>query len=545
MQRLTNAFLRTAARSLAVLIVAVVAPWQSGHGQIGDTVFTVIIEGGAVYDGFGGPSRMADVGLLGDRVAAIGDLAGRRAGRRVDARGLAVVPGFIDIHSHALRLPADRSGLFLRAEAENYIRQGVTSVIGGPDGTSALPVGELLARFALEPATINFGTFVGHGTIRRAVVGNEHRAPSPEELAQMKDHVERAMLDGAFGLSTGLKYVPGVFATTEEVIALAQVAARYNGIHVSHMREEGEHLLESVRETIRIGAEGGLPTQITHHKVVGKQMWGSSAETLRLVEEARRRGVDVTIDQYPYVASSTGLTILFPAWAMEGSEDALRARLRDPESRAKIKEVLVYNLERDRGGGDAANVWIAYCAWNTMLNGKNLAQILRERGETPTLLHAAELVMELQEQGGSQGIFFAMSEHDVERILRHPQTMVASDGGIPEFGTGFPHPRNYGAFVRVLGHYVRERGILEFGEAVRKMTTFPAQRLGISDRGRLQVGAMADVVVLDPETVMDRATFQQPHQYAVGIRYVFVNGIAVLLDNDLTGARPGRSLRRN
>ena len=272
------------------------------------TVLTVVLEGGDVYDGLGGPPSRRDVGILGDRIVAMGDLSGRRAGYRLDVSGLAVVPGFIDVHSHAVR------GVFRHPLAENYTRQGVTTVLGGPDGGSPYPIGEFLAKLDATPPAINFALTVGHGTIRRAVIGNEDRAPSPEELEKMKAMVAQAMREGAFGLSSGLKYVPGAYASTEEVIELARVAGYFGGFYISHMREEGLELLDAVRETIRIGEDGGLPAQITHHKVVGAPMWGSSVKSLALIDEARRRGVDITIDQYPYTASSTSLSILFPAW---------------------------------------------------------------------------------------------------------------------------------------------------------------------------------------------------------------------------------------
>lgn len=534
--------IRSVILGLALVTLVGGDAWSQGTAP-DEPIFSVVLTGGTVYDGLGGDPVVADVGIVHDRIAAIGDLSARRAAIRIDVRGLQVVPGLVDIHSHAVRGSVDRSGLFLRPLAENYVRQGVTTVVGGPDGSSVYPIGELLARFDVTPSAVNFGTFVGHGTVRELVLGKAAREPTTSELARMKTLVDAAMREGAFGLSTGLKYVPGAYARTEEVIELGRVVARYGGIHISHMRDEGLAIMASVDETIRIGEEAGIPTQITHHKVVGRDMWGISRESLRRVDAARARGVDVTIDQYPYVASSTGLTVLFPSWALEGTEEDLRARLQDPRTRARIKEVIGFNLEKDRGGGDPANVVVAYCDWDTTLNGKSLAQILLERGATVSLENAAELAMVLQAGGGFQGIFFAMSEEDVERIMKHPFTMIASDGGIPEVGRGVPHPRNYGAFARVLGHYVRERGVLEFHEAVRKMTSLAAHRIGMHDRGVIRVGAVADLAVLDVRTVIDRASFQDPHQYATGVSHVFVNGQAVLLDGLMTGARPGRALR--
>ena len=508
-----------------------------------DTIFTCILEGGMIYDGTGSEPFAGDVGILGDRIAAIGDLEGQRAGIRLDVRGLVVVPGFIDIHSHATSARADRAGIFRHPIAENYIRQGVTTVIGGPDGSSRYPIGEYLARLEALPASVNFGTFVGHGTIRRKVLGTENRSPTEEELERMKTMVDSAMHEGAFGLSSGLKYVPGAYASTEEVIAIAKVAGSHGGIYISHMRDEGLGLLESVSETIRIGEEAGLPTQITHHKVVGASMWGKSVQTLELVDEARVRGVDVSIDQYPYTASSTGLSVLFPAWSLEGDTAAVNARIRDHETRARIKEAIIFNIAEDRGGNDPRNVVIAHCAWDPSLDGKNLADILEDRGRSVTIEAAAELVLELKVKGRVSCIFHAMSEEDVRRIMRHPYTMIASDGGIVQPRTGVPHPRNYGAFARVLGRYAQELEVLTFAEAIRKMTSLPSWRIGLQGRGQLTVGAYADIAVIDRETVIDRATFSDPHVYAEGVQHVFVNGVAVLLNSEITGARPGQVLR--
>ncbi len=518
-------------------------PVQAQTTTAHDSIFTVILAGGTIYDGTGSDSVIADIGIRGGRIAAIGDLRGKRAGLRLDVGGLALVPGFIDIHSHAARSRPEQSGIFRRPLAENYLRQGVTTVISGPDGFSPYPIGEYLARLEALPAAINFGTFVGHNTIRQRVLGNQNRAPTATELELMKAMVDSAMLDGAFGLSSGLKYIPGAYATTEEVIELAKVAARHGGIYISHMRDEGLGLLKSVAETIRIGKEGGLPTQITHHKVIGAKMWGKSVETLAMVERARARGIDVTIDQYPYTASSTGLAILFPAWSLEGDSAALNTRLHDPETRARIKKAILFNLIEDRGGNDPANVVVAHCRWDPSLDGKSLADILKDRGQPVTMDNAAELAMELQEKGGFQGIFHAMAEEDVERIMKYPYTMIASDGGIVEPGVGVPHPRNYGTFARVLGRYVREKRLLSFSEAIRKMTSLPAWRIGLKDRGILKVGAVADIAVLDPASIIDRATFANPHQYAVGVRHVFVAGRAVLLNGQVTGVRPGKVLR--
>ncbi|MDX1482189.1 MAG: D-aminoacylase, partial [Woeseiaceae bacterium] len=459
--------------------------------------FDVLITGGTVYDGADAPGQVRDVGIRGDRIAAIGDLADREARRRIDATGLAVVPGFVDIHSHAVRDdPSD--GIFRWPDAENLIRQGVTTVIGGPDGGSPLPITETFDALRAAPAAVNFGTFVGHGSIRALVVGEDDRPPSAEELERMKDEVRKAMEAGAFGLSSGLIYPPGRFATTEEVIELAKVAAEYDGIYISHMREEGLDLLKSVAETIRIGEEGGLPTQLTHHKVVGAPMWGRSAETLAMVDAAIERGVDVSIDQYPYTASSTSLTILFPGWSLDGGREALLERMADAETRARLAEDIVYRIETDRGGDDPANVELSNCPHDTSLNGLDLADVLRLQEREVTNENAAELLMELVAAGNCSAVFHAMVEEDVRRILAHPVTMPSSDGGIEGPSDRVPHPRNYGTFARVLGKYVREEGVIPFHTAVHKMSRLPAARIGLDERGRISEGAIADIAVIDP-----------------------------------------------
>ncbi len=508
-----------------------------------EPAFDVILAGGDVYSGENDSPSVADVGILGDKIAAVGDLSGRDASLVLDVSGLAVVPGFVDIHSHAVRDEPD-DGIFRWPDAENLIRQGVTTVIGGPDGGSPLPITDTLEAIEASPASVNFGTFVGHGSIRGLIVGSEDRPPTEEELESMRAEVRKAMESGAYGLSSGLIYPPGRFATTEEVIELAKVAAEYDGIYISHMREEGLGLLESVAETIRIGEEGGLPTQITHHKVVGAPMWGKSTETLKMVDEAIARGVDVSIDQYPYTASSTSLTILFPGWSLDGGRPALLERIADDEQRERLRADIVYRIETDRGGDDPANVQLSNCPHDASINGLNLAEVLRQQEREVTHENAADLLMELVEAGNCSAVFHAINEEDVKRILAHPVTMPASDGGIEGPSDRVPHPRNYGTFARVLGYYVRELNVIPFHTAIHKMSMLPADRIGLSDRGRIAEGAQADIAVLDLDTVIDKAEFGDPHQYAEGAHHVFVNGEAVLLNAEMTGARPGRVLRK-
>ncbi len=498
--------------------------------------FDIVIAGARVVDGSGSPWYFADIGIRGDTIAAVGPLGNAPARLRIDAKGMVVAPGFIDIHSHG------RRGIAAVPTAENYLREGVTTIVEGPDGSSPVPVAPFLEEIRKTPVTVNFATFVGQGSIRQSVIGLANRKATPEELEKMRGITAQAMRDGAFGMSTGLFYVPGNFTPTEEVIELAKVVGRMGGIHISHMRDEAAHVLDSVRETIRIGEEGGLPTQITHHKMIGQPSWGQSVESLKLVEAARARGVDVTIDQYPYTASSTGIAALVPQWALEGGQKATSERLAAAEQRARIKSAVIQNLKIDRGAGDPKNVTIVNCSFDATLAGKNLTQLTQARGVAPTMENAAETVLGLVDKGGCSAVYHAIAEEDVVRIMRSPFTMIASDGDIPVFGRAAPHPRSYGTFARVLGVYVREKNVLTLEDAVRRMSGFPAQRLKLWDRGLLRPGMKADVIVFDPATVADRAEYDKPHQYSVGVHEVIVNGKVVLRRDQVTGERPGRVL---
>ncbi len=517
--------------ALGVIAVVAVAPRAQVAPQ-----YDLVFRGGQVLDGTGSPWVRADVAVKGDTIALVAPRIAAPAARVVDATGLVVSPGFIDIHTHA------RRGIFLVPTADNHTRQGVTTIYEGPDGSSPLPIKDFLDRVAAIGISPNFGSFVGQGSIREAVIGDADRKATPAEIDRMRELVRQGMQDGAVGLSTGLFYVPGIFTPTEEVIELAKVAGALGGIHVSHMRNEAAGVLDSVRETIAIGEQGGLPTQVTHHKIIGVKNWGQSAETLRMIYAARARGVDATIDQYPYTASATSVSALFPPWALEGGRQEVAKRLQDAAQRAKIKATVVENIKFDRGGGDPKNISIASCAWDPTLAGKNLAEITRQRGLEPTVENAAETAISIVERGGAQGIFHAIDEKDLERIIACPLTMIASDGEVPVFGQAVPHPRSYGTFARVLAVYVHDKHILTLEEAVRKMTSLPAWRLGLQDRGILRAGMKADLAVFDPERVRDKATFDNPHQYAEGFRMVVVNGQVIFENGSMTAARPGRIL---
>ena len=497
----------------------------------------LVLRNGRIVDGTGSPWYRADLAIKGDTIARIAPAILDAATQVIDVKNAVIAPGFIDIHTHA------RRGITEVPTAPNYVRQGVTTLMEGPDGSSPVPLAPFLAQLDALKKSVNIGSFLGQGSVRNAVIGNVNRTATADEIDKMRGLVEQGMRDGAFGLSTGLFYVPGTFTPTAEVIELEKVAARYGGMHESHQRDDASKVIDSVKETIAIGEGGGLPTQISHAKVIGQANWGKSVEMLRLVDEARARGVDVTIDQYPYTASSTSVAAaLLPAWALEGTQQAQRARMQDPAQRAKIKTESAAMIRDERGGGDPKNVQFASCSFDPSLAGKTLADLVRQRGLEPTIDNAAETTIWLVEQGGCQGIFHAMSEEDLERILRHPATMIGSDGEIPIFGRANPHPRSYGTFARVLGVYAREKHVLTLEEAVRKMSGFPAARLRLTDRGILRPGLKADIAVFDPATVRDLATYQNPHQYAEGFSVVIVNGQIVFSHGAMTEARPGRVL---
>jgi N-acyl-D-amino-acid deacylase len=499
--------------------------------------YDLVIRGGRIVDGTGSPWYRADVAITGDTIVRIAPSIADAGARVIEAKGLVVAPGFIDIHTHA------RRGIFDVPTADNYVRQGVTTLIEGPDGGSPIPLRPFLEKVAATRISPNFASFIGQGSVRSEVMGEVDRQATAEEIERMRSLVRQGMEDGALGLSSGLFYVPGTFTPTAEVVELAKVAGQMGGMYISHMRDEASGVLDSVKETITIGEQGGLPTQITHHKVVGKKYWGQSVQTLRLVDEARARGVDATIDQYPYTASATSIgAALLPAWAQEGGREATLKRLADQPTRAKIKAATVAIIRDERGGGDPKNVVASSCQFDPTLAGKNLADITTGRGLPVSIENAAETALWIVEQGGCQGIFHAINEEDLQRILVHPATMVGSDGEIPIFGRNHPHPRSYGTFARVLGVYVRDKKLLSLETAVQKMSAFPAQRLGFADRGVIRQGLKADIAVFDPATVRDTATFEKPHSYAEGVSYVLVNGQVVFENGRMTDARPGRVL---
>lgn len=502
----------------------------------GPESYDTVIVGAQILDGTGEAGYVADVGIRQDRIARIQADLDTTGARVIDATGLVLAPGFVDVHAHL-------EPLHSLPGAESMVRQGVTTALGGPDGGGPWPLAGYLDETEAMGVGINVAYLVGHNSIRRAVMGVENRAPTPAEQDSMEAMVASAMEAGAFGISTGLKYLPGAFSELDELIALSRVAASHGGIYTSHLREEGLGLIPAVAEAMQIGAQARIPVVLTHHKAIGQPMWGASARTLAMVDSARASGTDVMMDQYPYTASYTGITVMVPAWAMAG--DSLLLRMEDPELADSVLAGIAYNIENDRGGGDLNRVQFALVEWDRSLEGRTLGDWARDLGLADTPDVGAELVIEAIRRGGASCVFHAMQEDDVRAIMQHPMTMIASDGRLVALGDGHPHPRWYGTFPRVLGHYARDEGVLTLAEAVRKMTGLPASRLGLRDRGVVREGAFADLVLLDPRTVVDRATFEEPHQYPDGILWVWVNGVPAVEDGEFRNARSGSVLRRS
>jgi N-acyl-D-amino-acid deacylase len=520
--------------ALLILLSQTPAPTRAVAGK--EPPYDFVITNARVVDGAGNPWFRADVAVKGGRIVRVGRVNPSEAKRVIDAGNKILAPGFIDVHAHV-------ESIYAQPDAENFVRMGVTSLVTGNCGGSATDVGKFLGRIGETPLAVNLATLVGHNTVRREVFGAADREPTAEELERMKALVERAMQDGAVGLSTGLIYVPGVYAKTDEVLELAKVAARHGGVYATHMRSEGLKVAEAIRESIEIGEKAGMPVEISHFKISARKLWGRSDMTLGLVEAARRRGLPVTVDQYAYTASSTSLDSRLPEWVLEGGRDEGKKRLADPAARERVRRELKDSLKRS-GFKDLSHAVVADYDPKPEYNGKSIAEIAKLARGKSDLKNQIEQVLEMYEAGGAQMVYHSMGEEDVRRIMREPFTMIASDSGVRKFGEGFPHPRGYGNNARVLGRYVRELKIVTLEDAVRKMTSLPAQTFNLRDRGLVREGMAADLVVFDEQTVSDRATFEQPHQYAVGFDLVLVNGVPVFEGGRMTGARPGLALRR-
>jgi N-acyl-D-amino-acid deacylase len=534
MRQLKSIRARMSVALVAPFVVTLFAACTSLPGHRIETV-DVLIRNGRIVDGTGNSWFVADLAIRDGKIAAIGKLDHVRATRIIDAARNIVAPGFIDVHAHI------ELGLFETPTTDNYIFDGVTTVITGNCGGSADSLKDFFTQIDTTRTSINVASLVGHNTVRRQVLGLANRAASADEQKRMESLVDQAMKEGAVGLSTGLIYLPGLYSTTDEVIGLARVAAKHHGLYASHMRNEGNKVVEAINEALDIGRAANMPVQISHFKVLAPANWGRSRETLALIEKARADGLDVTIDQYPYTASSTQLSVMLPDWAVEGGLPAIRKLLADPAQRKKIAAEILDNA-RNNKRPDFSYAVVARHGADASLNGKNLAVINREKGRAPTMENEIETLLDLMVAGGAQMVFHGMSEDDVRYFMRYPFNMVGADGGVQN-GKGQPHPRSYGTNARVLGKYVREEKIVSLEDAVRRMTSLAAQKFQLKDRGLLREGYAADIVIFDDKTVIDRATFDNPHQFSAGFRYVLVNGKVTVDDGKHNGTRGGIALK--
>jgi N-acyl-D-aspartate/D-glutamate deacylase len=556
--------IQKALTALLILVLLFVTLAQ-GQRETASQSFDIIIKGGTVYDGTGRPPLKADVGIKGDRIAAIGNLSRATAPTIVDAKGLAVAPGFINMLAHS------ESSWIVDPRSLSELKQGVTTQIFGELSMGPLSdamkrrlreqqgdvkydiawttLAEYLQYLEKRGVSQNFASFIGAATIRENVIGLEDKPPTPTQLDQMRELVRREMEYGALGITTALIYPPAFFAKTDELIELCKVAAKYKGKYTVHMRSEGNQLIEGVQETMRIGREAGLPVEIYHLKALGKDNWPKMDQVIKMVEDARRQGLKITANMYTYTAGGTGLDSSMPPWVFDGGREAAYKRLQDPATRQKIADAVRTPTN------DWENLYLAAGSPDRILlasfrseklkpyTGKTLAEVARLRGKDPveTIM---DLVLEDRSRIGT--IYFLMSEENIKKQIRLPWVSFGSDAAsiAPEgvFLKSSAHPRAYGNFARLLGKYVRDEKVISLTEAIRRLTGFPATNLELADRGFLKPRMFADVVVFDPKTIADRATFENPHQFAVGVTHVFVNGVQVLKDGEHTGAKPGKAL---
>jgi N-acyl-D-amino-acid deacylase len=496
--------------------------------------YDILIRNGKIIDGTGNSWYYGDVAVKDGKIAAIGKLTNASAKKIIDAKGLIVAPGFIDVHAHI------ENGVFERPTADNYIYDGVTTVVTGNCGGSDDDLKKFFWRLDSMKTSINVASLVGHNTIRRLAMGLGNRLATPEEQKKMEGLVAQAMKDGAVGLSTGLIYLPGMYSNTEEVIGLAKTAAAYNGIYASHIRNEENGVVDAINEAINIGKAANIPVQVSHFKVSGPANWGRSKETMSLIEKARKEGFDVTIDQYPYTASSTNLGIRLPDWALAGGEDSLKRRIADPVLHKQIiNEMLA--IQKKYKYKDYSYAFVAMHKADTTLNGKNISEINKLKGRKAKSKEEAETILDMMVAGGAQMVYHSMNEEDVRYFIKYPFNMVGADGGVSN-GKGYPHPRTYGTNARVLGKYVREEKLISLEEAIRRMTSLAAQKFQLKDRGFLKEGYAADIVIFNENEVADKATFEQPHQFSVGFKYVLVNGKLVIEEGKHNGTKSGTPL---
>jgi N-acyl-D-amino-acid deacylase len=500
----------------------------------GQQMVDVLVRNGKIIDGTGNSWYYADIAVKDGKIVAIGKLSNAQASKTIDAKGLIVAPGFIDVHAHI------EGGIFERPTADNYIYDGVTTVITGNCGSSADSMKDFFRQLDSMHTSINVASLIGHNTVRKQVMGLDDRLATPEEQKKMEELVAQAMREGAVGLATGLIYLPGMYSNTAEVVGLAKSAASYGGLYASHIRNEESKVVEAINEAINIGIQANIPVQISHFKVSHRANWGRSKETLPLIENARKNGYDVTIDQYPYTASSTNLGIRLPDWALAGGSDTLKKRINDPATHKKIIDDMLAQLKEYKYKNYSYAVVANYKADSTY-NGKSISEINKLKGRKSKAKEEAETILDMMVAGGAQMVYHGMDEDDVRFFMKYPYNMIGADGGVSN-GLGMPHPRTYGTNARVLGKYVREEKVISLEEAIRRMTSLAAQKFQLKDRGLLKEGYAADIVIFDEKEVIDKATFENPHQFSAGFKYVLVNGQVVIENGKHNGTKSGTPL---
>ncbi len=492
----------------------------------------IIIKNGKVIDGTGNSWFYADVAIKDGKIISIQKNIQLTATKIIDAKGLIVAPGFIDVHTHI------EDDEVKNPLATNFIYDGVTTVITGNCGLSRVDLKKYFHLLDSIKLSINVASMIGHNDIREFVMGKANREPTYDEMEQMKTIVHVAMINGAVGFSTGLIYTPGNYSKTNEIITLAKIAALYNGVYATHMRSEGDSIVDAINEAINIGKTCNMPVEISHFKLAGQNNWGRGKETLGLVKAAREQGLDVTIDQYPYTASSTSISTLFPDWALANGQDSINARLKRTKDKNIIADYIISRIKK-RGLEHFNYVVIANYPADASLNGKSIEQINLLKGRKHTLTDEVKTIFEIMHNGGASCVFHGMSETDVQYFVQYPFNMFASDGTIRVMNVGVPHPRSYGTNARVLAKYVREEKLISLEEAIRRMTSLPAQKFSLKNRGLLKEGFAADVIIFNENTIQDNSTFDKPHQYSTGIEYVIVNGEITLDKGTHTKARNG------
>lgn len=498
----------------------------------------ILIRNGKIIDGTGNSWYYGSIAVKDGKIMAIGRDLNLPAKKTIDANGLIIAPGFIDVHTH---LEDDEKK---DPNATNFILDGVTTCITGNCGSSNTDIGKYFNYIDSLKLSINVATLIGHNDVRKAVMGRANRDATAEEMKRMEDIVDKAMKDGAVGLSTGLIYIPGTYTKTPEIVALAKVAARYKGLYASHMRDEGDSVTQAIEEALTIGREAKLPVQISHFKCSGQHNWGRSKETVPMIEAARKEGIEVTIDQYPYTASSTSISTLIPDEILADGQDSIKARLQRSEVKKYVVSSILERLKK-RKLKHLSYAVVANYPPDTTYNGKSIEQINLAKGRKHKAKYEAETVIELMMNGGASAVFHGMSEEDVKRIMQYPFNMIASDASIRVLGAGMPHPRGYGTNARVLAKYVREEKVISLEEAIRRMTSLPAQKFQLNDRGLLKEGMAADIVIFDEKEVKDISTFEKPHAYSKGFHFVIVNGVLTVENEKHLGVRAGKALRNN